>query len=265
VDIIQLHGIDDEATLQKACGSEGVLQTCREARREGFVNSIGITSHKPHVLVKAIESGEFDTVLVPLNVVTRQALEELVPTAKAHDVGVVVMKPLMAKTSKLITCLYNPSLSLLGDEPELNSLLGQDADSKVRSALRYVLSQDISVVIPGLRSIHEVEVAAKTGKEYRQLTEQEQRRFSVDLKEVCRDCGICLPCPEGIDVAAALRFHALAQAYALENWAKKLYSGLEPKINKCNTCQLCEQKCPYGLPVLEMLNKAHSELMPPKQ
>ena len=59
-------------------------------------------------LAKAVESGEFDTVLVPLNVVTRQALEELLPAAKAHDVGVVVMKPLSAKTSTLITCLYQP-------------------------------------------------------------------------------------------------------------------------------------------------------------
>ena len=88
------------------------------------------------------------------------------PAARAHDVGVVVMKPLSAKTSTLITCLYDPSLSLLSDEPELKALLGQTKDSRVSSALRYVLSQDVAAVIPGLKSINEVEMAAKDGKEY---------------------------------------------------------------------------------------------------
>ena len=36
LDIIQLHGIDDERTLRKAMGEEGVLQTCKQARREGL-------------------------------------------------------------------------------------------------------------------------------------------------------------------------------------------------------------------------------------
>ena len=112
LDIIQLHGIDDEKTLAKAMGADGSLQTCKEAKKEGLADFIGITGHKPRVLAKAIQTGEFDTVLVPLNVVTRQALEELLPVAKSHDVGVVAMKPLSAKTSNLITCLYQPSLSL---------------------------------------------------------------------------------------------------------------------------------------------------------
>ena len=104
-------------TLRKAIGSGGSLEMCKKARSEGLVDYIGITSHKPLLLIKAIETNEFDTILVPLNVVTRQALEELIPLAKELDIGVAIMKPLSAKTSKLVTCLYNPSLSLLSDEP----------------------------------------------------------------------------------------------------------------------------------------------------
>jgi len=117
LDLIQFHGIDDKKTLRKAIGSGGSLEMCKKARSEGLVDYIGITSHKPLLLIKAIETNEFDTILVPLNVVTRQALEELIPLAKELDIGVAIMKPLSAKTSKLVTCLYNPSLSLLSDEP----------------------------------------------------------------------------------------------------------------------------------------------------
>ena len=226
-----------------------------------MVDFIGITSHKPRVLVKAIKTNEFDTVLVPLNIVTRQALEELLPAAKEYDIGVAIMKPLSAKTSKIVTCLYKPSLSLLSDEPELKALSGQDKDSMVRNALRYVLAQDVSVVVPGLRSIEEVETAAKAGNEYTELTQDEKKRFSARLCwDYCRDCGLCLPCPQNIDIAAILRFHTLYASYGLRNWAKKLYKGLEVGVDKCTKCGECTLKCPYQLPIIEKLQKAHIEL-----
>ena len=181
LDLIQLHGIDDVETLRKATGPGGSLETCKEARSKGLVDFIGISSHKPNVLVKAIETNEFDTVLVPLNIVTRQALEKLIPLAKDLDIGVAIMKPLSAKTSKIITCLYTPSLSLLSDEPELETLLGRGTVSMVRSAFRFVLAQDVSVVVPGLRSIEEVEVAAKVGDEYGGLTKDEEKHFRIQL------------------------------------------------------------------------------------
>jgi uncharacterized protein len=260
LDIIQLHGIDDEKTLAKAMGSDGVLQTCKQARSEGLVDFIGITGHKPRVLLKAIQTNEFDTVLVPLNIVTRQATEELLPTAKEHDVGVAVMRPLSAKTSNLVTCLYNPSLSLISDEPELKALLGEDKNQMVSSALRYVLSQDISVTIPGLRSIEEVENAVSVGEKYSGLTDSEKERFNFQLGKLhCRDCELCMPCPENLNIAAILRFYTLYSSYGLKNWAKKLYSGLEVKADKCTICRECESRCPYTLPITSTLQEANKE------
>jgi predicted aldo/keto reductase-like oxidoreductase len=259
LDLIQLHGIDDEKTLAKAMGLSGSLETCKKARSEGLVDFIGITSHKPNVLIKAIETNEFDTILVPLNVVTRQALEELIPRAKDLDIGVAAMKPLSAKTSKLVTCLYTPSLSLLSDEPELKTLLGQDKTSMVSSALRFVLAQDVSVAVTGLQTIEEVE-AAKVGSEYEGLTEDEKKRFSIQFDgKHCRDCGLCLPCPQNLDIAAILRFHTLYVTYGLKNWAKKLLEGLEVGVEYCTECGECETKCPYEIPIISMLQKAQRD------
>lgn len=261
LDLIQLHGIDDVKTLTKATGPDGSLETCKEARSKGLVDFIGISSHKPNILVKAIETNEFDTVLVPLNIVTRQALEELIPLAKDMDIGVAVMKPLSAKTSNIITCLYTPSLSLISDEPELKTWLGQDKIAMVRNTLRFVLAQDVSVVVPGLRSIDEVEVAAKVGEEYKELTKDEEEHFRARLgKSYCRDCGLCLPCPQNLDIAAMLRFYTLSITYGLKNWAEKLYEGLAVKADSCTKCGECEPRCPYKLPIVTMLQKAQMEL-----
>ena len=261
LDIIQLHGIDGEKTLARAMAADGALKMCKEAKRQGLVGFIGITGHKPRVLVKAVESGEFDTVLVPINIVTRQALEELVPIAKEHDVGIVVMKPLSAKTSNLITCLYQPSLSLLSDDAGLHALLGTNQDAMARNALRYVLAQEVSVVIPGLRNVAQVETAAKSGAEYAGLTQEEVDRFNFDLGvDWCRDCGLCQSCPKSVNIPAALRFHTLYETYGLKNWAKKLYGGLEVKADKCDGCGECEPKCPYNLSIKKKLRKAHRDL-----
>lgn len=259
LDIIQLHGIDDEKTLSKAMSEDGSLQTCKDAKKEGLVSFVGITGHKPRVLAKAIKTGEFDMVLVPINVVTRQALEELLPTAKAHDVGVVAMKPLSAKTSNLITCLYQPSLSLVSQEPELKALLGETADQQVTSALRYVLGQDVASVIPGLRTIHEVEVAANAGETFSGLTSEEQKHFTFELSDYCRDCSQCMPCPQKVNIPAVLRFQSFQDVYGLKEWAKKLYGGLEVKADKCTSCGECEPKCPYKLQIAENLKKAYND------
>ncbi len=161
LDIIQLHGIDDEKTLKKAMGPEGSLEACKRTKATGLVDYIGITGHKPYILRKAVETNEFDTVLVPINKVTRQALEELVPFAKSMDIGVAAMKPFFVKVSNLITCLYRPSLHLISDAPELKNLLGEDKFSMARTALRFVLAQDVSVVVTGFKSVDEVEMAVK--------------------------------------------------------------------------------------------------------
>lgn len=258
LDLIQLHGIDSLKTLENAVGPNGSLEMCKQARSEGLVDFIGITSHKPRVLMEAIKTNEFDTILVPLNVVTRQALEELIPLAKELDVGVATMKPLSAKTSKLITCLYQPSLSLLSDEPDLKALLGDDVPSMVSSAIRFVLSRDVSVTVTGFKSVEEVEVATKVGENYSELTSEEKEHFNINFEsEHCRDCGLCLPCPENIDIAAILRFSMFSDTYGLTGWAKKLYSGLEFNATECTECGECEPKCPYNLPIISRLKEAH--------
>jgi predicted aldo/keto reductase-like oxidoreductase len=256
IDILQLHGIDDFKTLKKAMSSDGALKTCKEARSEGLIDFIGISSHRPNILVEAIKTEEFDMVLVPLNVVTRQAIEVLLPVAKKHNVGVVVMKPLAMKVANILTWKYKPSLSLLSDHPELTTFLGTDITSRVRRALRYILAQDISTVVPGFKSVEELEVAAKVGEEFEGLTLEEENLFKVKLgKYYCRDCGLCLPCPRKLNIPALLRFYDLAQIYNLKNWAKELYSSLEVKAEECDNCGVCEPKCPYQIPIKKILEE----------
>jgi aryl-alcohol dehydrogenase-like predicted oxidoreductase len=132
--------------------------------------------HKPRVLAKALQSGEFDTVLVPINVVTRQALEELLPVAKANDVK-MLRKPPSAKTSTNHPP-YQPSLLVSMNQNSKRH--GKNKDAMAENALRYVLSQDIATVIPGLRAYARSKTQTKTGNampDYRSRAETVQLQF----------------------------------------------------------------------------------------
>jgi predicted aldo/keto reductase-like oxidoreductase len=131
----------------------------------------------------------------------------------------------------------------------------------VHSLLRYNLSKDIASTVTGLRSVFEVKIATEVGTNYQGLTPIEQKRFSFKLGTYCRDCGLCMPCPEKINIPAILRFNSFYSVYKLKKWARKLYTGLEIKPDKCLHCGECQQKCPYNLPIEQMLKETHENLL----
>ncbi|WP_298004721.1 aldo/keto reductase [Anaerolinea sp.] len=70
VDLIQLHAVIEDGELEQALGPGGALEAALEAREEGLVKFIGITSHTLHAPVihlRALECFDFDSILLPCN------------------------------------------------------------------------------------------------------------------------------------------------------------------------------------------------------
>ncbi|MBN1440441.1 MAG: aldo/keto reductase [Anaerolineales bacterium] len=70
IDLIQLHAVQTMEELEAALGTDGALEAAADARAEGLVRFIGITSHgllAPAVLLRALERFEFASVLLPYN------------------------------------------------------------------------------------------------------------------------------------------------------------------------------------------------------
>jgi len=101
-DLYQLHGLDDPEELKVALGENGAMNTILEAKQQGLVKNIGITSHNPENVLRALEAFDFDSVLLPVNYVLRaHALptnnyEPVLSLTKQRNLGVVAMKS-MAK------------------------------------------------------------------------------------------------------------------------------------------------------------------------
>ena len=97
-DLYQLHALDDPEELRIALSEDGVIRAILDAKMQGLVKYIGITSHNPETIMKALESFDFDTVLLPVNYVLRahpkpkNDYEPVLSLAKKRNLGVIAMK-----------------------------------------------------------------------------------------------------------------------------------------------------------------------------
>lgn len=230
IDLYQLHNVRTEVDYNKVIGEDGALKALKEAKAEGKIRHIGITSHDLNTLDKAIESGYFETIQFPYNPVERQA-EELFEKANKLGIGVIVMKPLAGGA------IINAELSL-----------------------RFILeNSNVSAAIPGMDSIEQIEKNARIGNKYKRLGNAERDIILAEAKELgtefCRRCGYCAPCPQGIDIPGQFLMEGYYSRYNLKDWAKERYSGFTSKASDCIECGKCETRCPYDLPIRKMLKK----------
>jgi len=98
IDLYQFHGLDDLKELEIAFGPDGALQAMLEAREQGIIKYIGITSHRPLTIIEALKRFDLDTVLFPINFVLRKHrqlendYEPVLKITEERNIGTIVMK-----------------------------------------------------------------------------------------------------------------------------------------------------------------------------
>lgn len=247
IDLIQLHDCRDH-DYDKAMAPGGAVEELKKAQAEGKVREIGITCHSSiNTMRRAIESGEFATIMVSYNLLDSEHVgPEVIPSAYEHGMGVIAMKPLAG--------------GRLADMRELTDLK-EGETSLAQSALQFVLSNDmVTCAIPGMTKVSELEQNIKVGQKVKKLSPQEIRNLVEKVgdvgKDFCRNCGYCMPCPNGINIPDIFRFEGYYIRYGMKEWAKEQYSALDVKVEECAECEQCIEKCPYGLDIPRLLRRA---------
>jgi uncharacterized protein len=232
----------------------GGLEELQKAQKKGEIEHLGISIHNNLAMMRqAIESGIFSVLMVAYSALDVDRLTaDLLPLAASKGVALVAMKPLAG--------------GRLGDPPpgEWNRLLFH-GESPAQVALRYVLSNPhIACAIPGMMSLKELRENVRVAEEPRQLSPREIKEFmalAADAgKGFCRNCGYCLPCPEGIPIPDVFRYESYYRRYGLKDWAQEQYGALASNGQACSDCQTCVEKCPYGVPIPSNLKQAHKVL-----
>jgi len=263
VDEWRMHGVATFEDLEALLAPGGALEYAEKAKAQGKVRYISLSGHYPEVLLKALGNYPFDSVLVVLNYLDRfnfpLTWERLLPFCYDRGIAIIAMKVFGDGLLKYSAC----------------------------TALRYALSLPVACATCGVESRAELEADLEVARNFEPVTPSEFRSLTKTLPElgraICRLCGRCLPCPEGIDLLrvfelegyfdrqldnAACTYEGLdhAEIEAHKHWfnlqqvaqAKAKQLAVSPE--RCSDCNLCNERCYYHLPVKEKLREAWRKL-----
>ena len=248
IDLWQMHDISTEERWEQIWAPNGAMKAAREAQEQGLVRFVGLTGHNDDILLRAVESGEFDVILCVYNLAIHSAGEKVIPAAKEHDVGVAVMKPLSG------------GVFFRRPETYVDPI----------KAWRFVLMNDgISVALAGFKEKRDIDQAIKASVEFEPLSEEEIEEMIKRVRflgeDICRDCGYCKEvCPAGIDIPRIMHIYDEARVFSYE-WPRfrREYGSIEPKADACQDCGACEEKCPFDLNIRERLKWVHERFNQP--
>lgn len=233
IDIYQVHNPTVEQ-LEQVCAEGGALEALLEAKAAGKIGHIGLTAHSLQVFEKALELPWVETFMFPYNIVENQG-EELMRRLHEKNIAFIDMKPMAG---------------------------GAIEDGRL--ALRYICANDaVTVAIPGMYSVEEVEQNTQAVADIAPLTAEEVAAIDKVRDALgtnfCRRCNYCAPCTVGINISGAFLFHGYLSRYGLGDWAKGRYDALSVKAGACVECGECENRCPYHLPIRTMLKQVAAD------
>ena len=227
IDLYQIHNATPEQ-LEQVMAPGGALEALQEAKAAGKIGHIGLTAHSLEVFKIALEQDWVETFMFPYNIVETQA-EKLIAECAKRNIGFIDMKPLAG---------------------------GAIEDATL--ALRYICANDaVTVVIPGMAEVRELEQNLAAVNDTAPITNEEKAAFLEVRNQLgtnfCRRCNYCQPCAAGINISGAFLFDGYLQRYGLGEWAKGRYDAMPKHAGDCIGCGACEARCPYNLPIREML------------
>jgi predicted aldo/keto reductase-like oxidoreductase len=230
INMYHLHGVSNFEEYEKVLAPGGAYDGLKRARDEGWIDHIGITSHNLNVLERAVLEGHFEVIMACYSFLEPDAAQKVFPLAEEKDTGILAMKPFSGGVIE-----------------------------EAGPALRFVLSTANIVPIPGSETLEKARENWKIFTEGYSLTEQDRERTEAIKKELdhqfCRRCDYCQPCTEKINIQFAIGLKTIIKRFGPQaqeiGWMKDLIE----KARNCSECGECLPRCPYQLPIPDMIKE----------
>ena len=172
IDLVQFHEVIRMEDPDRIFAPGGAIEAAIAARQAGKLRYIGFTGHKdPAVHLRMLETAQkhsfhFDTVQMPINVMDahfRSFTHQVMPVALRQGIGVLAMKT-------------------FGDSFILKSNTVQPME-----ALRYGLTQPISVLITGINKTQVLDQALEAARSFKPMTTAEVQTLLVRTATAAAD------------------------------------------------------------------------------
>jgi uncharacterized protein len=230
IDLYQFHQVGNNEAMKTVLDPEnGLIQVFEGFKKAGKIRHIGVTSHQMDVAKDLVKSDRFETIMFPFNFITREPAEELLPLCRQHDVGFINMKSMNGG---------------MIDDPAI--------------AFKYLFQFKDIVIIPGIEKTGEIDQIVRIYRGSHRLTaaEQEKMRQQVEVlgTQFCRRCEYCQPCTQQIPISMVMTFPSFVKRLPPDWYLKNPWMApAMARAAECSQCGECEARCPYHLPIREMV------------
>ncbi len=231
IDLLQLHQVAQEKDWQAISGPGGALEALVKAQEQGKVRHLGVTSHSIPMAVKLIKTGLFATIQFPFSFLEPAAADELHVVARSLGLGIIAMKP-----------------------------FGGGVIDNAGLSFKFLRQHEDIVPIPGFDSVQYVDEVVALYDQPNAVTGEDLAAMAAFRDRVggrfCRRCEYCQPCPNGVMITAAMSYPIIAHRMSKQvavNFSKKAIESVE----NCTQCGVCLTRCPYQLPIPELIRKNH--------
>ena len=157
IPVIYIH--DPAAAILQQVMGPGALAALRQLQSEGVVGHIGIASNNPWDNAPYIETGEFETAVVPdaYSLLSQVAVERIFPAAQRSGMGIVIATPLERGLLATGVKAANPedhvnrqfSPAVLAHVERLEDVCAHHGVSLLAAALQYVVRNPVvSTTVP---------------------------------------------------------------------------------------------------------------------
>lgn len=231
IDIYQFHCASQ---VYKPHDGTGMYECMLEAKAQGKIKHIGITAHLLQVAFDAVESGLYETLQFPFSYLSSEKEIELVKLCQEKNMGFIAMKGL---AGGLIN-QSNKAMAYMTQYDNVLPIWGIQKESELDEWLSYINNTPTMT------------------KDIIEYIEKEKEELSG---EFCRGCGYCMPCPAGIMINQCARMSLMLRRAPSAAWLTEDMQSEMKKIENCLHCNLCHQKCPYGLDTPKLLEKNYED------
>lgn len=231
IDVFQFH---NPPFCPKPGDGTGLYEAALEAKRQGKIRHIGISSHKIPIAKEIIASGLYEVLQFPFCYLATEQDLEIVEECRKADIGFMAMKGLAGGV--------------------LNN---------AKSAFAYLDQFEHVVPVWGIQRESELEEFISYMNNPPTMDAEVKAVIEKDLKELsgdfCRGCGYCLPCPAEIPINQCARMSVLLRRSNTQAFLSSMWQEHMKKIENCISCGACASRCPYGLNPPELLKRNYEE------
>jgi len=261
VDIFLIAFCDKIIEFDRATGEGGLLEYAKKLQGEKKAKFIGVSTHSRDIAYKAINSGDFDVIMYPVNpafdVIANE--EEYIENDlgklwdAAYDYKTGEESKVQPRKNVYTECLRN-NIGLVVMKPFGGGFLFREDINTGFTPLNlisYALTQTgVSTVVPGCenpRQIGEI-LTYYTCPENMLDFSRAVLNSRWNIKGNCQYCNHCLPCPANINIGEINRM--------IDNKSADGYNAFDQKASSCVKCGECEERCPFGVKVTDRMDLA---------